>query len=237
MVAAIPCRAEVKATCFHSISYALLEAADWWKKLHGPDAKFGLCVVERAHIVDARLAMLDAALESKTDYLWWIDDDMTIPEKCAQRLYENMKAQDAALSGALCYRRGEPYGPCAFTGKRHAVTGKPLQLHPKPERVAEVEATGFACLMMDVAKASAVHDLTGGAPFLYQKGTGEDAYYCGQARRLGHRIIVDTGLVPGHIGNINYDGKMFEQILLERPELAANMEPMGSPTEAELNQP
>lgn len=225
MVAAIPCRSEVKATCFHSISYALLEAADWWKKLHGPNAQFGLCVVERAHIVDARLAILDAALESKTDYLWWIDDDMTIPEKCAQRLYENLKKHDAAMSGALCYRRGEPYGPCAFTKNRHPKTNKPYQVNPHPERVVEVEATGFACLVMDVMQASSVHDLTGGAPFLYQKGTGEDAYYCSQARRLGQKIIVDTGIVPGHIGNINYDGRMFDELLAKRPELAYALDP------------
>lgn len=228
VVAGIPCRSEIKATCFESISWGLLEGMDWWKRTHGPDSKFGLSVVARAHVVDARLHLMEEAFKKEATHLWWIDDDMTIPQGTLERLYRNMQDTGAALSGALCYRRGEPFGPCAFSEEINPKTGKQYQINPYPERVAEVAATGFACLLMDMEQAGRVWDINAKQVFAYLKTCGEDAFYCNLARKLGQKIVVDTGLVPGHIGEVNYDGKMYAALLKERPELAANLEPQGS---------
>jgi hypothetical protein len=68
--------------------------------------------------------------------------------------------------------------------------------------------------------------MTNGETFVYQKGLGEDAYYCQLARRIGHKIVVDTGLVCGHIGNINYDGAMHEDLLRRGVASSDLMEPI-----------
>ena len=233
LMVAIPCRSQITASAFESLSWAMLRGAAWWKQTQGPNSTFGLCVIARSHIVDARIEMLKRAVEEKADYLWWLDDDMTPPEDTLERLFTNLHMEQAALSGALCFRRGPPYTPCAFVER----DGKQYPVRPEPARIVEVVATGFACLLMDVKRAADVWDFSDGGPFIYKKGLGEDAYYCHLAKTLGHKIVIDTGLIPGHVGEIEYNGKLFAAMSAENPKLSALLEPIGSPTEAELNQP
>lgn len=222
---ALPCRNHIGATAFEALTWAMLRGAEWWRRTRGPDAKFGLCVIARAHIVDARIEIMKQAVEQRADYVWWLDDDMTPPDDSLERLFAAMDKTGAALAGALCFRRGPPYTPCAFSAERNPTTGNLYTLNPLPARLAEAEATGFACLLMDMKPAGDVWDVSNGAPFIYMKGVGEDAYYCSIARRLGQRIVVDTDLIPGHIGETNYDHRMWATLLAQQPKLADGVEP------------
>lgn len=226
VMVAVPCRSQIGATAFEALTLSMLKGADWWKRTRGQDAKFGLCVIARAHIVDARLEILKQALANGADYVWWLDDDMTPPPDTLERLFAAMESTGAALAGAFCFRRGPPYSPCAFTGEVNPVTGKPYCVRPDPPRIAEASATGFACLLMDVKKAGDVWDHTGGAPFIYKKGMGEDAYYCANARAVGQKIVVDTGLVPGHIGEIDYNQTFFDSVSKMDPKVLDCFEPI-----------
>lgn len=222
LMVVMPCRNEVKATCFLPLAMMFTEAYTFWKKEHGEDAKFVPLTIPRMHVTDARVYALELAFKMEIDYVMWIDDDMTPPGGTFEKLYRTMVKEGAALVSALCYRRGEPYGPCAFAPEMKEDGSHNCWMERLPERIAEASSVGFGCVLMDVAQAHDVWDMCDGRAFLMTKGIGEDAYYCSLAKKLNQRILVDTSCVPGHVGDYVYDNAYFEKILPDRPDLQKN---------------
>ena len=222
LMVVMPCRNEVKATCFLPLAMMFTEAYTFWKKEHGADAMFVPLTIPRMHVTDARVYALETAFKAEVDYIMWVDDDMTPPAGTVEKLYRTMVKEGAALVSALCYRRGEPYGPCAFTHDMKPDGSHNCWMERLPERIAEAYSVGFGCVLMDVEQARHVWDMANGQAFLMTKGVGEDAYYCRLAKNLGQRILVDTSCVPGHVGEWIYDEKYFESVLPNRPDLQKN---------------
>lgn len=214
----ICCRNEVDAMSFRAIIEAVVDGADYWKHRFGKESSFHLKTVERMHVVDARCTLTDQAINDGADYLWWIDDDMTPPVDTLQRLMERMDANpEYAMVGALCYKKSEPYGPCAFISSNTAQEAN--WISREPERLQEVSVTGFACLLGRIEAFKAVDEATGHHPFLYHRNCGEDAFFLREARKLGYRVAVDTGLICGHVGSAVFDHNTFGAYAKSRPEV------------------
>jgi len=141
------------------------------------------------------------------DYVLWLDSDMTFEPDLLDRLLEDIEGRQA-VSG-LCFGRRPPFRPCIF--KRLEVEQKGQMIHPHADnwydyprdQLFEVEACGFACLLMrvDVLEAMGIY----GVPFFPIAGMGEDLTFCWRARKLDIKFHCDSRLKIGHIMRVSVD--------------------------------
>ena len=153
------------------------------------------------------------------DYVLWLDSDMTFEPDLLDRLLEDIEGRQA-VSG-LCFGRRPPFRPCIF--KRLEVEQKGQMIHPHADnwydyprdQLFEVEACGFACLLMrvDVLEAMGIY----GVPFFPIAGMGEDLTFCWRARKLDIRFHCDSRLKIGHIMRISVDEAFRDQLRGTRP--------------------
>ena len=149
------------------------------------------------------------------DYVLWLDSDMTFEPDLLDRLLEDIEGRQA-VSG-LCFGRRPPFRPCIF--KRLEVEQKGQMIHPHADnwydyprdQLFEVEACGFACLLMrvDVLEAMGIY----GVPFFPIAGMGEDLTFCWRARKLDIKFHCDSRLKIGHIMRISVDEGFRDQML------------------------
>ena len=149
------------------------------------------------------------------DYVLWLDSDMTFEPDLLDRLLEDIEGRQA-VSG-LCFGRRPPFRPCIFN--RLEVEQKGQMIHPHADnwydyprdQLFEVEACGFACLLMrvDVLEAMGIY----GVPFFPIAGMGEDLTFCWRARKLDIRFHCDSRLKIGHIMRISVDEKFRDTVM------------------------
>ena len=149
------------------------------------------------------------------DYVLWLDSDMTFEPDLLDRLLEDIEGKQA-VSG-LCFGRRPPFRPCIF--KRLEVEQKGQMIHPHADnwydyprdQLFEVEACGFACLLMrvDVLEAMGIY----GVPFFPIAGMGEDLTFCWRARKLDIKFHCDSRLKIGHIMRVSVDEAFRDTVL------------------------
>ena len=167
-------------------------------------------------VYDARNQLAKYARETGGfDYVLWLDSDMTFEPDLLDRLLEDIEGRQA-VSG-LCFGRRPPFRPCIFN--RLEVEQKGQMIHPHADnwydyprdQLFEVEACGFACLLMrvDVLEAMGIY----GVPFFPIAGMGEDLTFCWRARKLDIRFHCDSRLKIGHIMRMSVDEGFRDQVL------------------------
>lgn len=159
-------------------------------------------------VYDARNQLMEYALEAGGyDYILWLDSDMTFEPDLLERMMEAIG--DKQIITGLCFGRRPPFKPCIFKELRVEQDG--LQITPYIEnyfdyprdQVFEVEACGFACVLMrmDILEAMSFY----GVPFFPIAGLGEDIAFCYRAKKLDIRIWCDSRLKIGHIMRMSVD--------------------------------
>lgn len=149
------------------------------------------------------------------DFVLWLDSDMTFEPDLLDRLLEDIEGRQAV--GGLCFGRRPPFKPCIF--KRLDVEQKGQMIMPRAENwfdyprdtVFEVEACGFACLLMrvDVLEAMGIY----GVPFFPIAGLGEDLTFCWRARKLDIKFHCDSRLKIGHIMRVSVDENFRDTVM------------------------
>lgn len=168
---------------------------------------------------DARNKLADIAIEQGFDRVLWLDSDMLFDRHLFRRLSEHLDMGKDIVTG-LCFTRKPPIVP---------VICKSLRMEPDPEHpdeparsrpvmefwtdyerdsLFEVEACGFAAVMMTTAALRDVRDRLG-LPFYPVQGLGEDLAFCRRARHLGYRIWCDSSIKVGHVGTAVYNEDVF----------------------------
>lgn len=150
------------------------------------------------NIAGMRNRIIDAALKAGCSHLVMMDTDQIYPRETIPRLMEHK----LPIVGCLVYRRYPPFDPLMFTGEPHKYVNI---TEWTPGELVRVEATGTGCLLFDMTVfqnlpapwfKEVVNEETG------EVETGEDFYFCDQARKHGYDIHVDTGLVCGHLSQM-----------------------------------
>lgn len=96
----------------------------------------------------ARSKLFDLAIESKSDFMFFVDDDMIVPEDAYCRLFEvfNYKTPRAVAVSGYYYRRGWPY-TSVWSRKNEAGVIEGLisdsGIHP-------IHYSGLGCCLIDV---------------------------------------------------------------------------------------
>lgn len=146
----------------------------------------------------ARETLIETMLETKADYLLFLDDDMVFPKDTIEKLAKH----DVGVVSALAFGRKDPYQACAlnmcYRADSDLVAEEYLHIVNWPENtLLKVGATGLACTLIkrEVLEAIGKYSCTS------KEGAGEDVEFMRQCRDKGYDIYVDTGLTIGHLGD------------------------------------
>lgn len=157
-------------------------------------------------------------MEGDDDAVVMLDGDHRHPGDLVHRLRNDADQQpEADVIGALCFRRGEPYDPCAWVMNKES--GKYWWGIPWPKGLVEVDAVGFGAVLFrrtcfeKLARPWFYYDYSRSGEDLWPT---EDMTFCQRAREAGLRIFVDTTLVSPHV----FEGEVGEETCLSY--IAAN---------------
>lgn len=197
----------------------------------------------RSAICCARNELVRTMKRLDCTHLFFMDDDMLMPENAIHRL---VRVNGDIVSG-LCYLRTPPHFPSMFIDPDDG-TGKIyfIQDWPKNQTI-QVDAVGSACVLIKRHVFEKIEELefpgdrvtcpecnhihmpwpvkaaNEGLWYLYGKArpgehtVGEDIFFCKLARQAGFKIFVDTSVEFGHIGPpMVYDSEYFEKMREQR---------------------
>ena len=154
-------------------------------------------------ICGAREMIVKQAISGGYDYVLFLDGDMVWPANTINLLMRTaMEEEDApVVAGMYCFRN-EPHFPMLYKANTDEER-KGTFTFTVPEkdswgRMFEVDATGFGCCLLRTDIFEKISE-----PWFSLEGTGtEDIYFFKKARKeIDLRILVDTNICCGHIGN------------------------------------
>lgn len=156
--------------------------------------------IGRMHVHVAREEMAKHAIAIGCDYLFMVDDDMIAPFDLFERLYANKKD----ICAPLAFTRNYPHKPVMYScidgwdsvRQKEYFVNHPVMNYPK-DRLVECDAVGFGAVLISVDALKAVPEPRFKSPC----GTGEDIYFCYQAKKKGIRTFMDTRIKLGHISH------------------------------------
>jgi GT2 family glycosyltransferase len=161
--------------------------------------------IVRASCHDARNLLAREAIESGADRVLWIDSDMVFGEDLMIRFGEDLDAGWDMVCGSY-FKRELPVTPVIYTyidpkaGKAEAYLG-----YPK-DAVFQVAGCGFGAVMMNTELLRRVGDY----PFTPLPHLSEDLSFCKRATDAGARIVCDSRIKVGHVGQIVYGEQMYK---------------------------
>jgi hypothetical protein len=175
--------------CPADFAMSLASLTHYRAKKLGQEIKIALMNQKGSIIMDARNALVEAALERECTHILFLDSDMVFPANTLERLAE----VGEFIVGASYVRRVSP----------HTMLGKPDRAakNLKPG-LTEMETMPFGCILIKMSVFAALE-----RPFFrYVTGaTGsisEDTYFCLRAREANFRIFMHNQLTKelGHVG-------------------------------------
>ena len=173
-------------------------------------------------VYDARNQLVKYARDKGGyDFVLWLDSDMTFEPDLLDRMLDDIEGKETgerlqAVTG-LCFGRRPPFNPCIYSELDVKIEGKVItpsrtvyENYPR-DSVFEVEACGFACVLMrmDMLEAMGIY----GVPFFPVAGLGEDLTFCWRARKLDIRFHCDSRLKIGHIMRVSVDEAFRDQLM------------------------
>jgi len=139
----------------------------------------------------ARNRIVQHALDSNSDYVFFIDADMVFPSDSLIRLFNH----NLDLVNALAFRRTSPHYPTIFKWNENE---KCYETMSYTKGLLEVEATGMACMLIKTEVFKKMKQ-----PWYYYRDNtfSSDLTFCENARKEGYKIMIDTDLKIGHLGD------------------------------------
>ena len=187
-----------------------------------PVGEVEIKLLKASLVYDARNQIVQYAIsKGGYDFILWLDSDMTFEPDLMEKLMADIEgAEDGekkmAVTG-LCFGRRPPFKPCIYK-KLDVQTNGQMVLpvcenwfdYPR-DSVFEIEACGFACLMMrmDMLEAMGIY----GVPFFPVGGLGEDLTFCWRAKKLDMKFHCDSRLKIGHIMRVHVDELFRDSVL------------------------
>lgn len=166
---------------------------------------FYFAVIGRIFTPVARDQAAKMALDSGCDYLYMVDDDMICPDDLFEKLYKH----NVDIVAPLAFTRNYPHKPVMYAciegydpvAKKEYFRNTVIQKYPRNQLV-EVDAVGFGAVLIKTWVLKKLSEKFEGGQkwFMSTCGTGEDIYFCYQAKKVGARVFMDTATKLGHLG-------------------------------------
>ena len=164
--------------------------------------------IVRASCHDARNLLAAEAIESGADRVLWLDSDMVFDEDLMIRLGEDLDAGWDMVCG-LYFKRELPVTPVIYktlpSVPRLGGVPEVYADYPK-DAIFPIAGCGFAAVMMTVGLLKKLGDY----PFSLLPYLSEDLSFCWRALRVGARIVCDSRIKVGHVGQITYGEQMYK---------------------------
>ena len=179
-----------------------------------PVGEVEIKLLKASLVYDARNQIVQYAIsKGGYDFILWLDSDMTFEPDLMEKLMADIEGdgdgeKKMAVSG-LCFGRRPPFKPCIYKKLDVQTNGQMVMPvcenwfdYPR-DSVFEIEACGFACLLMrmDMLEAMGIY----GVPFFPVGGLGEDLTFCWRAKKLDMKFHCDSRLKIGHIMRVHVD--------------------------------
>lgn len=206
---AIPCAQVVDPKTLQSMLAMVNYSANNGIKIHH------IGITERAMIDDARNTLAETFLGSSTEWLFWMDSDMTFDQRTLVRLFEVAEEKKAKIVTGIYYQRkgqnypvlwsrGQETEAGTVTGEHSpkSATNKYLGSfvipHPDKKQPFEVHAAGFGCVLVH----RSVFEVMDRPWFQFIHGQcSEDFYFFVNAKELGFTTWAVPDIELGHIGD------------------------------------
>jgi len=159
---------------------------------HGVDwvGDISLDGVKISTIDSARNRIVERALKTDADAIFWCDSDIVLPVDTVSR----MAAEDKDFITGLYFQRYPPHFP--VVGKYDADFHGVNWFVSWPEQtLAPADLCGFGCVWTSLAMLRQME-----SPYFAFAEMSEDFTFCQQAMRKGFQLYVDTGIECEHIG-------------------------------------
>lgn len=172
-------------------------------------------ITEREMIDDARNHLTETFLSTDTEWLFWMDSDMTFPKDTLVNLFEVVEKHDAKIATGVYYQRkgknfpvlwsrndelesGGRTGVMNTTGRNNKYAGSFIFPHKDKKEAFKVHSAGFGCVLVH----RSVFEVMPRPWFKFIKGTcSEDFYFLVNAQDLGFDVWADPRPDLGHIGD------------------------------------
>ncbi len=159
--------------------------------------------INHVYILDAFERLMEKALNIPSwDRLVFIEQDMILPRHALTRMAHYSPEQ--AIVCAVYFKHKPPHDPIAYLdgpdGNYHRLSGEKIREWSVVPALHEVDGVGFGCTSI------ARHVLQNWADdlslFLNDQKIGHDLWFCRQARKQGHKVFIDTGIVCEHLSEV-----------------------------------
>ena len=162
-------------------------------------------------IYESRNNFAKQALQTGADYVMWFDSDMTFPSDTMTRMLKHMEDGLDIVSG-LYFRRRPPFTPTLFkklerTDDPNIAVHENYDDYPR-DSLFEIAGCGFGCIM---TRTTVLEDVMLNYHNWFEPvcSLGEDLSFCLRARELNYRIMCDSTIKCGHIGQLVVDEDVF----------------------------
>ena len=161
-------------------------------------------LIPRSYSVDVgRNIIAKYAQENGFDYILWVDSDMIIPRNTLVKLLSHDKD---VVSGVYSYKvlnNDEVVAKKFMDEERTDYGNLKIKAIQNSSGLIEVDGFGFGCVLTKVS----MFDKIPFPWFIYTQDMGEDIFFCRKAQNEGYKLWLDTDVICGHIGSVNYDIK------------------------------
>jgi hypothetical protein len=163
----------------------------------------GLSTSQGSILPQERQRLVLAAQQVEATHLLWLDDDMVFPPDTLHRLM----AHRQPIVAANCTTRTVPTRPCAAKGGQRVKSNGRTGLE-------EVDHVGMAVMLTEMAVFEKIRQPWFMFGFSPKAGayTGEDVFFCHNARQHGFTVYIDHDLSTeiGHMGSHEFHHGMVE---------------------------
>lgn len=151
-------------------------------------------------VYDSRDRLAREAIDKESDYVLWLDSDMTFSADLLVDFMHDIEKEDVDSVCGLFFARRPNFDPCVWTKLRMGIGDEAIneRLVDIPDEMFEIDACGMAAVLMKTEMINAVMKKNGTA-FQPLAGYGEDVSFCVRARKLGFRLWCDPKIEVGHM--------------------------------------
>lgn len=173
-------------------------------------------ITERMPIDDARNLLAETFLKGSSEWIFWMDSDMTFPEDTLVKLFKVAEDKKAKMVTGIYYQRkglnypvlwsrgeeleesGTKTGLHSPRAKTNKYVGTFVFPHPDKQQPFKVHAAGFGCVLVH----RSVFEVMARPWFKFLKGEcSEDFYFFVAAQELGYELWAEPTIDLGHIGD------------------------------------
>ncbi len=188
-------------------------------------------------IDDARNALAETFLGTPTEWIFWMDSDMTFPKETLVELFKVAEEKNTKMVTGVYYQRKNANFPVLWSRGEETETGTMSGLgdkrseynkyvgaflfpHPDKQEPSTCHAAGFGCVLIH----RSVFETLDRPWFKFIQGTcSEDFYFFVNAKEAGFQLWYTPKLDLGHIGDAPIITKKDFHKKLETTNLAVDV--------------